>query len=67
VSDQFQASKLYTHCVEQFTEGLAVSNVVARLVQAYDSGLAGLEEPAMEYFEANALAFQVTLHIVLVF
>jgi len=53
--------------VEQFTEGLAVSNVVARLVQAYDSGLAGLEEPAMEYFEANALAFQVTLHIVLVF
>ena len=62
VSDQFQASELYAHCVEQFTEGLVVSNVVARLVQAHDSGLAGLEDPAIEYFTANALEFQVNLN-----
>jgi len=67
VSDRFQASKLYAHCVEQFTEKLAVSNVVARLVQAHDSGLAGLEEPAMEYFKANVLAFQVSLNDMLMF
>jgi len=67
VSDWFQASDLHAHCVEQFTEGLVVSNVVARLVQVHDSGLAGLEEPAMEHFKANALAFQVSLNNVLMF
>ena len=59
VADRFQASELYAHCVEQFREGLAVGNVVARLVQVHDSRLARLEEPAMEYFEANALSFKV--------
>jgi len=59
VADRFQASELYVHCVEQFREGLAVVNVVARVVQAHDSGLAGLEEVAMQYLKANALAFQV--------
>jgi len=58
VADRFQASELYAHCVEQFMEGLVVGNVVARLVQAHDSGLAGLQEAAMDYFKANALAFQ---------
>mmetsp|Transcript_50223 Transcript_50223/g.81083 ORF Transcript_50223/g.81083 Transcript_50223/m.81083 type:complete len:108 (+) Transcript_50223:2-325(+) len=29
-----------------------------RLVQGHDSGLAEMEEAAMEYFKANALAFQ---------
>jgi len=60
VADRFQASELYAHCVEQFRAGLAVGNVVARVMQAHDSGLAGLEEAAMEYFKANALAFQVS-------
>jgi len=64
-SDQFQAREQYAHCVEQFTEGLVVSNVVARLVQAHDSGLAGLEDPAIKYFRASALEFQVNLNDVL--
>ena len=59
VADRFQASELYAHCVEQFKEGLAVGNVVVRLVQAHESGLAGLEEAAMEYLNANVLALQV--------
>jgi len=58
VPDRFQASELYAHCMEQFSEAavcreappLAVGNVVAQLVQAHDSGLAGLEEAVMEYF-----------------
>jgi len=60
VADRFQASELYVHCVVQFREGLAVGNVVARLVQAHDCGLAEMEEAAMEYFKANVLAFQVS-------
>jgi len=59
VADRFQASELYAYCVEQFREGLMVGNDVERLVQAHDSGLAGLEEASMEYFKTNALAFQV--------
>jgi len=59
VADRFQASELYAHCVEQFRERLAVGNVVVRLVQVHDSGLARLEEAAMEYFKANALSFKV--------
>ena len=59
VADRFQALELYDHCVRQFKKELEVGNVVERLVQAHDSGLAVLEEAAMGYFEANALAFQV--------
>jgi len=36
-----------------------VGSVVARLVQAHDSGLAAFEEAVIEYFKADALAFQV--------
>jgi len=60
VADRFQAVALYKHCVEQFREWLTVNNVVARLVLAHDSGLAGLEEAAMEHFKTNALVFQVS-------
>ena len=59
VADRFQAAGLYEHCVQQFKEGIEVGNVVERLVQAHDSRLAVLEEAAMRYFKANALAFQV--------
>ena len=59
VAGWFQESELYAQCVEHFREGLAVGNVAARLVQAHNSGLAGLEEAVMEYFKANALAFKV--------
>ena len=59
VADWFQEGELYALCVEQFREGLAVVNVAARLVQARDSGLGGLEEAVIEYFMANALAFRV--------
>ena len=59
VADRFQAVALYKHCVQKFKEGLKVGNVVARLVQAHDSGLASLEEAGMSFFEANAIAFQV--------
>jgi len=61
VADQFQASGLYAHCVGRFWKGLKVGNVVARLVQARDSGLVELEEAAMGYFKANAIAFHVFL------
>ena len=61
VADRFQALELYKHCVQRFKEGLKVGNVVARLVQAHDSGLVVLEEVAMGFFEANALVFQVIL------
>jgi len=61
VADRFQASGLYAHCVVQFVGGLQVSNVVVRLVQARDSGLAELEEVAMGYLKANVMAFQVRL------
>jgi len=60
VADRFQASELYALCVEQFMEGLVVGNVVARLVHAHDSGLAELQETSMDYFKANALAFEVS-------
>jgi len=59
VADRFQASGLYAHCVGYFGGGVKVGNVMARLVQARDSGLVELEEAAMEYLKANALAFQV--------
>jgi len=59
VTDRFQASGLYVHCVGQFGGGLKVGNVVARLVQAHDSGLAELEEAVMGYLQANVLTFQV--------
>jgi len=36
-----------------------VGSVVARLVQAHDPGLAAFEEAVVEYFKADALAFQV--------
>jgi len=61
VADRFQALELYKHCVQRFKEGLKVGNVVARLVQAHDSGLVVLEEAAMGFFEANAVVFQVIL------
>jgi hypothetical protein len=59
VADRFQAAGLYEHCVGQFRGGLKVGNVVERLVQAHDSRLGVLEEVAMEYLKANAVAFQV--------
>jgi len=59
VADRFQASGLYAHCVVHFVGGFKVGNVMARLVQVRDSGLAELEEAAMEYLKANALTFQV--------
>ena len=59
VADPFQVSELYVHCMEQFREGLSVGNVVARVVQAHDSGLAEFEAAAMEYFKANMLTFQM--------
>jgi len=59
VADRFQALALYEHCVQKFREGLKVGNVVARLVQAHDIGLAVLEEAGMSFFEANAIVFQV--------
>ena len=62
VADRFQALELFEHCVRQFEEGLEVGNVVARLVQAHDSGLAPLQEAAMRYFQAHALAFHVSLY-----
>ena len=61
VVDRFQAVALYKHCVQQFKGGMAVGNVVARLVLAHDSGLAALEEAGMRCFEANATTFQVRL------
>jgi len=64
VADRFQASGLYAHCVGRFVGGLKVGNVVARLVQARDSGLAELEETAMEFLKANAIAFQVPFEFV---
>jgi len=62
VADRFQASELNAHCVEQFREGLAVGNVLVRLVQARHLRLTRLKKAAMEYFKANPLAFQVRNH-----
>ena len=45
--------------MQHFKEGLAVGNVVMRLVLAHDSGLEMLKEVSMGYFEVNAIAFQV--------
>jgi len=59
VADRFQSSGLYTHCVGKFGGGLKVGNVVARLVQARDSGMAELEVVAMGYLKTNARSFQV--------
>jgi len=61
MADRFQAVALYKHCVPQFREGLKVGNVVVRLAQAHDGGLAALEEAGMGYFKANAIAFGVRL------
>jgi len=60
VAVRFQASELYAHCVQLFREGLAVGNVVVRLVRAHDSRLTALEEAEIERFKANTLAFQVS-------
>jgi len=59
VADRFQASELYAHCVRKFWGELRVGNVMTRLVQARDSGLAELEEAAIGYFKVNARAFEV--------
>ena len=59
VADWFQASELYAHCVRKFWAGLRVGNVMTRLVQARDSGLAELEEAAIGYFKVKARAFEV--------
>ena len=45
--------------MQHFTEGLAVGNVVMRLVLAHDSRLEMLQEVSMGYFEANDIAFPV--------
>jgi len=54
-----RAVALYEHCVKKFREGLKVGNVVARLVQAHDSGMTALEEAGMSFFKANAVVFEV--------
>ena len=59
MADRFQVEGLYQHFVSNFREGLCPGNVVERLVQVHDSGLAALEDEAMDYLRANALTFQV--------
>jgi hypothetical protein len=59
MADRFQMQGLYQHFVRNFREGLCPGNVVEWLVQVHDSGLAALEDEAMDYVRANALTFQV--------
>ena len=59
MAHRFQVEGLYQHFVRNFREGLCPGNVVEWLVQVHDSGLAALEDGAMDYVRANALTFQV--------
>ena len=59
MADLFQVEGLFQHFVRSFRNGLAVDNIIGRLVEAHDSNLAALENAAMDYLRANALAFQV--------
>lgn len=59
VADRFQAEGLYEHCVEQFLQAMGLGNAIERLVLAYNTKLAALEDAVMECVVQNYWDIQV--------
>ena len=58
MADRFQATALCEYCINKFNGGLAVGNVIERIVQAHDSGLSDIMDECVGFFKAHALDFQ---------